>query len=83
MDDGRYYCHGRFFGNIIDTLAGALIQVEYKCAACGLRTERTHHCNGRTVQVKGWRSMNNETVNFLCTIFGAVSSAALFYLFTG
>ncbi|MFC5713379.1 DUF92 domain-containing protein [Thalassorhabdus alkalitolerans] len=72
-----------FFGNIIDTLAGALIQVEYKCAACGLRTERTHHCNGRTVQVKGWRSMNNETVNFLCTIFGAVSSAALFYLFTG
>ena len=34
-----------FIGNLIDTLLGAFVQAGYQCSNCGLKTEKTIHCD--------------------------------------
>jgi uncharacterized protein (TIGR00297 family) len=69
-----------FLGNVIDTVLGATVQVTYRCQRCSFLTEKRVHCNEDTVINSGWRSMNNETVNFL-SIFIATSVA--FFMLSG
>lgn len=65
-----------FLGSAVDTLLGAFVQVEYRCPACGVLTERKEHCGQGTNQTSGVSWFNNEAVNissilivsFLCII---------------
>ncbi len=60
-----------FLGSLVDSLLGATLQVQYRCPACGVVTERRVHCGGRrTAPVSGFRWMNNDAVNFLATLSG-------------
>jgi uncharacterized protein (TIGR00297 family) len=61
-----------FLGNILDTVLGAFIQLEYRCPVCGLRTESTFHCGHYTERVKGIPLVNNEFVNALSSFFAGV-----------
>ncbi|KAA0560789.1 DUF92 domain-containing protein [Bacillus sp. CH30_1T] len=61
-----------FLGNILDTMLGAFIQLEYRCPVCNLRTESTIHCEHYTEKTKGLPLMNNETVNALSSLFAGV-----------
>ncbi|WP_413380179.1 DUF92 domain-containing protein [Alkalihalobacillus sp. 1P02AB] len=70
-------CAG-FFGNLVDTYAGALIQIKYRCPNCETITEKTEHCQQKTVHYKGFYGFNNETINFLCTFSGPVFFFAIF-----
>jgi len=65
-------------GSLADSLLGATVQAIYYCDACGKETERhpLHHCGAPTRQIRGWRWMNNDWVNFLSSVLGAALAAA-------
>lgn len=65
-----------WFGSWLDTWLGAAWQTVYRCPVCGIATERKQHCGRMTVQVKGWRWLDNDAVNVLSAA-GAVLAAAL------
>jgi uncharacterized protein (TIGR00297 family) len=58
-------------GSVIDSIAGATIQAQYRCTVCGKTTERTRHCSSTTELVSGSRWVNNDIVNWICAIAGA------------
>jgi len=60
-------------GSLFDSFLGATLQVIYRCPACEKETERhpRHLCGAQTVQIRGWRWLNNDWVNFACSLAGA------------
>ncbi len=68
-----------FLGNVFDSLLGSLLQVKFKCPVCGKILEREEHCGRKTEHYRGIRLINNDTVNFLGTLFAGLS-ASLFYI---
>lgn len=66
-------------GSLLDSLLGATVQAIYYCPACQKETERhpLHTCGTRTHRVRGWAWMNNDWVNGLCTLFGALIALTL------
>jgi uncharacterized protein (TIGR00297 family) len=70
-----------FAGSAVDSLIGATVQRTYRCPQCGAFTERpVHGCGTTTVPVRGWAVVNNDTVNGLTTLFGALCGAIVFRL---
>ncbi len=65
-----------FLGNIVDTLLGAFVQVEYKCPVCGRIVESKVECHTTLVKTKGFALFNNDMVNVLSGFL-----AALVYVF--
>jgi uncharacterized protein (TIGR00297 family) len=66
-------------GSTVDSLLGATIQAVFECPGCNRVTEKRVHCGYSTALVRGYRWVDNNTVNFLSTIIGSVV-AALMYL---
>ena len=67
-------------GAIADSLAGAIVQSRRWCDSCDAPTERTvHSCGAPTRPAGGISWMDNDTVNFLCTLVAA-GVAALWVL---
>ena len=66
-------------GSFGDSLLGATVQAIYNCPACMKETERhpTHTCGTPTVQARGWSWLNNDWVNFACSLVGALFSVGL------
>ncbi|WP_449536978.1 DUF92 domain-containing protein [Ferdinandcohnia sp. Marseille-Q9671] len=60
-----------FFGNVLDTIMGATIQVVFSCSVCGLETEKTTHCGKQTSYLKGISICDNDMVNFLSILAAA------------
>ncbi len=70
-----------FAACLADSLLGATIQAQYRCPACAKITEKPLHCGGHATRlVSGSRWMNNDRVNFLCSVVGA-GLVLLFLLF--
>lgn len=67
-------------GSFFDSILGATIQERFKCAVCSLETERTVHCNEKTIHVKGIQGFDNDFVNVLSIIAAASISAVYIYL---
>lgn len=60
-------------GALVDSFLGAGLQSRRWCVRCGAFTERpVHSCGRSTQQISGVRWLNNDVVNFFCTLFGAV-----------
>jgi uncharacterized protein (TIGR00297 family) len=61
-------------GAMFDSILGATVQAIYRCPRCDKETEKhpVHTCNTRTVQVRGWKWLNNDMVNLACAAVGAV-----------
>ncbi len=60
-------------GSLCDSYLGATVQAMYYCPTCKRETERhVHNCSTTTVPLRGISWMNNDAVNFLATLFGAV-----------
>ncbi|RPI82978.1 MAG: DUF92 domain-containing protein [Chloroflexi bacterium] len=82
----RYFIFVSFAGtagSIFDSFLGATVQAIYTCPACSKETERhpRHICGTETVHKRGWRWLNNDLVNFACSLVGAVIAAGLWLLF--
>lgn len=69
-------------GSFADSLLGATVQAIYHCPVCDKETEKhpNHSCGALTVHRRGWRWMNNDLVNFGCSL-SAAFVAFLFFLF--
>lgn len=74
---------GGLAGSLFDSLLGATLQAIYHCPACQKETEQhpTHRCGSATSRRRGWPWVNNEVVNFLCSMMGAAVAALLWGLF--
>jgi uncharacterized protein (TIGR00297 family) len=74
---------GGMGGALVDSLLGASVQGIYFCPSCNKETERhpLHSCGAATSPLRGWRWVNNEIVNFSCSLFGAFTAAALWLIF--
>jgi uncharacterized protein (TIGR00297 family) len=69
-------------GATFDSLLGTTVQAIYFCPTCQKETERhpIHTCGTQTVLAHGWRWLQNDWVNFLCSLAGALLAAGLYYL---
>jgi len=65
---------GGLFGNLMDSLTGALIQSKYTCNVCGTVTEYHIHCDEPTTLFSGIRLIDNEVVNSICAVSGGIFS---------
>ncbi len=70
---------GGLLGALFDSFLGATVQAIYRCPTCDKETEKhpLHSCGSHTRQVRGWRWLNNDMVNFACALFGALVGLAL------
>ena len=59
-------------GSLFDSTLGATVQAIYYCPNCQKETERNplHGCGTVTTQIRGWRWLGNDWVNFACGAFG-------------
>jgi uncharacterized protein (TIGR00297 family) len=66
-------------GSLVDSLLGATVQAMYFCPLDRKETEKhpLHGCGTRTVPLRGWKWMNNDSVNFLCTAAGGALAVGL------
>ena len=69
---------GGVTGAFADTVIGAWLQERRHCAVCNLGTEQdVHVCGNRTNRIAGIAKLDNDVVNALCTLAGAITAAAL------
>ena len=72
-----------FVASLIDSLAGATIQAQYRCPSCKKITEKQTHCSDQVcILVRGNTKINNDIVNTLCTFSGLCLFLLLFILFS-
>lgn len=71
------------FGSLFDSLLGATVQAIYYCPSCQKETERypLHGCGTETIQIRGWKWLGNDWVNWACGAFGVVIACSLFASF--
>lgn len=73
---------GGMLGCLLDSVAGAALQARRWCVTCGTATERPIHTCGSATRVTGglpW--LDNDGVNALATVGGAILGAAAGSLF--
>lgn len=66
-------------GAFVDSLLGATVQAIYHCPSCAKETERhpLHACGTETSQIRGWTWLNNDGVNWVCALTGALTAYLL------
>jgi len=75
---------GGVSGCFADSLLGATLQGIYYCPRCEKETESPiHHCGTSAQSLRGWRWLNNDVVNFVSSVAGAMVAATLAWLLSG
>jgi len=65
-------------GSIVDSILGATVQAMYYCPTCEKETERyVHKCGTRTLPLRGIAWLNNDVVNFIATLSGALTAMGI------
>ncbi|MCS6908452.1 MAG: DUF92 domain-containing protein [Anaerolineales bacterium] len=70
---------GGVVGSLFDSWLGAGWQAVYRCSRCEKETEQhpRHACGEQTYRVRGWKWLDNDGVNFACTVLGGIVAAGL------
>lgn len=70
-------------GSLFDSFLGATVQAIYYCPLCKKETERhpVHLCGRQTEYLRGWRWLDNDLVNFACSVVGAAAAVVLWLVF--
>jgi uncharacterized protein (TIGR00297 family) len=73
---------GGVSGSFFDSWLGATIQAIYWCPACNKETERhpLHTCGSETGHYRGWRWLDNDWVNGLASLAGALVALIIWRL---
>lgn len=71
---------GGIVGSLADSVVGATVQRKSVCAVCGKSTESYHHCGTPSIRQSGLSSVDNNIVNLMATIAGAVGALLVFAL---
>ncbi|MFZ5979863.1 MAG: DUF92 domain-containing protein [Candidatus Zixiibacteriota bacterium] len=70
-----------FSGAVMDSIIGGTLQAQFRNESTGKITEKPF-VNGKiNIQIKGFRLVNNDVVNFLSTVFAGGCMVILIYLF--
>jgi uncharacterized protein (TIGR00297 family) len=74
---------GGLAGSLFDSWLGATVQAIYYCPACEKETERfpRHTCGTQTRLMRGWSWLNNDCVNFACSLAGALVALGVWRFF--
>ena len=66
-------------GSLFDSLLGATVQAIYFCPTDKKETEKhpLHTCGTPTIQVRGWKWLNNDLVNVVCGVCGLLTAMLL------
>jgi uncharacterized protein (TIGR00297 family) len=73
---------GGMIATNLDSIFGATIQAKYRCTNCRKSLEkRSMHCNLLTVQERGISLVDNNVVNLLAAIIGAIISATFIIIY--
>ncbi|MBK7454834.1 MAG: DUF92 domain-containing protein [Anaerolineales bacterium] len=66
-------------GSLFDSFLGATVQAIYFCPKDHKETEKhpLHTCGTPTTLIRGWKWLNNDWVNFACSVFGVLTSLLL------
>jgi uncharacterized protein (TIGR00297 family) len=69
---------GGLAGSFFDSYLGATLQAIYYCPSCQKETERhpLHACGASTTWLRGWHWLDNDWVNFACSVIGALIAVA-------
>ena len=68
-----------WLGSVVDSLLGATLQAAYYCAPDDKYTEKpVHSCGRPAIHVRGLGWMNNDAVNFLSSVAGAVTAVLVY-----
>ena len=60
-------------GAAADSILGALVQERFWCGTCAISTEQSiHRCGTITSRTAGFAGFNNDVVNLLCSVVGAL-----------
>jgi len=63
-------------GTIADSLLGATVQARWRCPSCAATIETPRHgCARAGVRLSGWRWLDNDAVNAVATVAGALVAA--------
>ena len=72
---------GGLAGSFLDSLLGATIQGIYYCDVCQKETERrVHRCGHETRRIRGWRGLDNDGVNLICSVAGSLVAGLLWVI---
>lgn len=74
---------GGMLGATADTMLGSTIQELRRCAICSTTTEKVYHCGKRTRLYRGLKGFNNDAVNFVCSLTGAVTAGLIIKVVLG
>jgi uncharacterized protein (TIGR00297 family) len=60
--------------SLFDSFLGGTVQAMYFCPKDKKETEKhpLHTCGTQTVHIRGWKWLDNDLVNFACSIFGVI-----------
>lgn len=67
---------GGVFGAVFDSVLGATLQRKGYCPVCLRPTEALTHCGEKTVRTGGVPFIENNIVNMLATLAGALAAGA-------
>ncbi|MEC7821153.1 MAG: DUF92 domain-containing protein, partial [Candidatus Neomarinimicrobiota bacterium] len=62
------------FGCLFDSILGNYIQGKFKCNKCNEIIEQRSHCNSSAPLITGSKFIDNNMVNFLNTLIGAITA---------
>lgn len=61
-----------FAGSLADSVLGGTLQAKFLCESCNKKKESREHCGGKSQHTGGLKWIDNDMVNFLNTITGAL-----------
>jgi uncharacterized protein (TIGR00297 family) len=68
-----------WLGSVVDSLLGATLQALYYCASDDKYTEKpVHSCGRPAILTRGFGWLDNDGVNFLASLAGAILGAAVY-----
>lgn len=69
---------GALIGTTLDSYLGATVQAVNKCVVCGVYTENSRHHDKPAKHVRGYRFLNNNSVNLVGILVGAIGSILIY-----